>query len=72
MLLNLLHHSENKLHFAPDAQPGGVAHTKLPPVSIIMTAINRDVSPVQKLTHAGAAWCAPTHSASEHISCLIW
>lgn len=58
VLLSVLHHSEKKLRCAPNAQPGGVAHTKLPPVSTIMTTINRDVSPV---AHAGAA---PTHSAS--------
>lgn len=64
VLLSLLHHFENKLHRAPNAQPGDVAQTKLPPESRIMASINRDVSPAQKLAHAGAAWCAPTHSAS--------
>lgn len=64
MLLSLLHRSGNKLHRAPNAQTGGVVYIKLLPVSRIMPAINRDVSPVQKVPRAGTTWCAPTRTAS--------
>lgn len=64
MLLSLLHGSGNKLHSAPHAQSGGVAYIKLLLVSTMMPATNRDVSPLQKLPHAGTTWCAPTRTAS--------
>lgn len=72
MLLSILHCSENKLRGATTAQLGSVVCIKLPPVSIITLAINRDVSPTPKLLHARKTWCAPTGTALSHISCFIW
>lgn len=47
MALSLLHRSENKLHGAPDAQPGGVVYTERLLVSVVMPTLNREVSPLQ-------------------------
>lgn len=72
MLLSILHCFENKLHGALTAQLGSVVYIKLPLVSIITLAINRDVSLTPKLLNARKTWCAPTGIALSHISCFFW